>query len=644
MIRLGLSFVLFSALLSARAQVPFVIGPNEISSMRKMSIDHLKSPSNLRDAYYSTKILSALNQTDYKCSCKPISKLVASASNGFDLFYGISTSNSCGCKISFTPEAKKSIKADLKASDLPTLAGSALAAKASGEKIASMKDVVGKIKSLMEPDGTFKSIIDGPTSIENTRIALDVLSLYSDSSTKFIISEVVGTVTKALPSGDDDSAVDPLLLASLANLAEEKIRMSASQVAVITTSLLNLYHSHDLAIIARTIESLSVIRAYTTQPLYIALSKTSFKNEESDKSLNIQVFDIFHKQVEPTSVEIKSLKKSGGAKESSLFSGKLETEDSKTRLDLSSINLTPGIYVLRIVVTALGRKSSITVEKSLSVTTSAAIKSVWGGVTESKAAYASDLTQIKAQQSFSGHTASAALAEFIHIAFTLQASKRPHQIFVRFTHTDSDTHTFFACQEDYAADETEGTKYRVAVSLAEEVETFLYFSGQYTLSILVGDVSMSPIEWIIGDLSMALSDKPKTDYPLYVKSLQADSDNTLKALPEIVHKMRGPPKRASAFMSSFFTIAAATPLIVFILFILSLKPNLNRMTSLSSVLFTCCIAAALLLYAAYWLALDGASFYETIKYICFLVPVTVIVGSGALSSVTKARVEKNKKE
>jgi hypothetical protein len=47
----------------------------------------------------------------------------------------------------------------------------------------------------------------------------------------------------------------------------------------------------------------------------------------------------------------------------------------------------------------------------------------------------------------------------------------------------------------------------------------------------------------------------------------------------------------------------------------------------------------LLLYVSYWLSLKGVSFYETIKYLCILTPVTVVVGSYSLASVKAMRVK-----
>eukprot|EP01041_Mallomonas_annulata_P004133 gene4133-8211_t len=646
MARIWLSLTLFAALFYANAQLPSVIGPQEVSTFRKLSSDILKGPSTLRDAYYATRILGALNLTELKCDCPTIIKMAQSAKD-FDLYYGIAASKSCGCSVDPSSDARNSIKASLKSNDLRILAAGAMAAKAIGENYAGMKDVVGKIKSLMEPDGLFKPSTDATSSsVENTRIALEVLSQYSDSSTKFIVSEIVETVVKLLPTGDDDGIVDPLLLSSLTKLTGEKIRLSTAQVNTIGNSLLTLSLSHDLSTIASSMEGLSIIRTYATQPVFISLSKSSF-NAKEPKSITIAITDVFDKSIVPTSIEIKSVKRTGISKESSIYSGKLDIIDDKATLDLSSLPLPPAVYSIRMSVLVTGRKAAITVEKFITITTSIDISAVWFGLTDSKQTHLSDLTPLTTQNSLSGFTAASVNQDFIHVAFTVTSSstiQRPHQLFLKFTHIESNTHTFYVGQEEGQTSDGVGVKYRVTVSVADEIETFLYHSGEYSLAILVGDPVISAVQWNLGEIEMTLSSKPKKDYPLYAKSLLADSDNTLVALPEIVHRMRGPPKQASSFMSSVFTLAVISPLIIFLGFILSLKPNLNRLQSIWSVLFIICIIAALGLFAAYWLAVKGASFYDTIKYICLLVPVTFVVGRSALASVTNVRLAENKKE
>jgi len=180
--------------------------------------------------------------------------------------------------------------------------------------------------------------------------------------------------------------------------------------------------------------------------------------------------------------------------------------------------------------------------------------------------------------------------------------------------------------------------------VAKEVETFKHLSGTYTVSILASDVAyVNPTEWVVGSIDLTLPVKAKPHFALYTKPLMYESDNTLAPLSEIVHQMRPPAKRASAFMATVFTPAVVAPLVIFVGYVLSLSPNLHRLRSLSSYLFVICMGLLFLLIVGYWLALDAFDFYDTIRYMCFLVPITMVVGSSAIASVTHRRLEEGKK-
>ena len=70
--------------------------------------------------------------------------------------------------------------------------------------------------------------------------------------------------------------------------------------------------------------------------------------------------------------------------------------------------------------------------------------------------------------------------------------QKPHQVFVKFTHVESGTSTYFVgASEGTLGEGAVGAKYRVAVAVAKEVETFKHLSGAYTVSILARCASPS---------------------------------------------------------------------------------------------------------------------------------------------------------
>lgn len=102
--------------------------------------------------------------------------------------------------------------------------------------------------------------------------------------------------------------------------------------------------------------------------------------------------------------------------------------------------------------------------------------------------------------------------------------------------------------------------------------------------------------------------------------------------------MRPPAKRASNFMALLFTVLVWLPLLGFVGFVaIQLRPDLRHLTALSSLSFAASLAACLLLYVSYWLSLPGVSFYQTIYYLCMLLPVTGLAGSYSLAYIASVR-------
>lgn len=264
------------------------------------------------------------------------------------------------------------------------------------------------------------------------------------------------------------------------------------------------------------------------------------------------------------------------------------------------------------------------------------------GITKKKALQLSMLKKVSKPKSFGSDTVCIS-ADVVHIAFSLSglptgSSFVPQQKFVKFSNKLTGAHAVFACSLDASSG-----LFHVGVVVGEELKAFSHSNGEYDVSILVGDALVAnPIEWAVGKVTIVLPNKAKEHYPLYTKSLLHESDNTLKALPEITHKMRPPAERASTAMSTAFTVLSVVPLFVFVGYVFKLRFDLKRLRSIWSVAFVLCLVASLALYLAFWLALDGFSFYDTIKYIGLLTVALVFTGRASLSSVVSIRVSESK--
>lgn len=353
--------------------------------------------------------------------------------------------------------------------------------------------------------------------------------------------------------------------------------------------------------------------------------------QANDKvSLTTSVLDILSDPVNLSSIKVNSVKLAGDVKNN--FEGLFDDQNQVMSLDLSGIIKTPGVYTMALDISIEGKKKTLSASQVFSIVKAVHVKDVNVGVTDDKQLEISKLDSVENQMKLPALTASAAAFDIFHVAFTVSPSNlRMHQTFIRFTNLETGDDVLFVSHDS-------GDYMHTSVSLGIESETFSYASGKYSVSILVGDSKASnAIEWIIGDVDFTFPSRPIKNHPLYTKALLHTSDNTLKALPEITHKMRPPAERATTFMSSLFTFLSVLPLVAFLGFMYSLGSNVSRLNSVSSILFVCCISAAILLYTGYWLGLPGFSFYQTIKYICLLAPLTVIIGRSALAHMVRAR-------
>lgn len=330
-----------------------------------------------------------------------------------------------------------------------------------------------------------------------------------------------------------------------------------------------------------------------------------------------------------SSIEVISVKSEGAR---SVFEGPFENNNGIMLLDLSETVMSPGVYTITLDIVLEGNQKKLSTSAVFSLVRPIQIKSVSVGITDGKEILLEALREVKTEMSLPLLSASASAFEVLHIVFQITPSNfNLHQNFVKFTNLETNEGVIFNSKK-------EGPYIHAAISLGLESDTFSYSSGKYSMSILLGDSKISKgIEWIIGYTNLSFPSPPAKSHPLYAKSLLYTSDNTLKALPEITHKMRLPAQRATYFMSSLFTFLSLVPLVFFLRFVFSLKPNLTRLNSLSSGLFVLFISIVLLLYACYWFGLQGFSFYQTIKYLCFLVPITIFVGRASLSSVVQSR-------
>jgi oligosaccharyltransferase complex subunit delta (ribophorin II) len=288
------------------------------------------------------------------------------------------------------------------------------------------------------------------------------------------------------------------------------------------------------------------------------------------------------------------------------------------------LDLGPGLYSLSLIVQLDGR--SVSVKRSVVVKTSVTIQDVKLGISQSKKMADATVYPIGHQQGLATDVgASSTEGDFVILEFSVSpASLAPHQAFVRLTHLESALDTFFTAKGK------EGS-FSVGVSLAEEAEKLLQQSGEYQVSILVGDpVYEKAAEFAVGTLSLSFPVKVKPQFPIYTRPLLYDSDNALAPLPEIKHQFRQPERLPNPIIPTVFTSLIIGCFVVFIALMQRVGANLkgfpDGVGAFWSMALFASIVSILLLFTAYWLYLKA---FTTLKYLSVLGVVTVFTGHRA---------------
>ena len=374
---------------------------------------------------------------------------------------------------------------------------------------------------LMQPTGLFKSKKGNASSasIKNTKLAITVLSEYAQGGDE--LNEVATAVSGLLFDEDNEKISDPTLLSYLQTLTGKKPvldnmkgQAGASRMLAIAEGLIAYRHGTCLSRVATAIESMVIMQSYKTRPSFIGLAEedASFNFGDVVKA-KVVVKDIFGKDVSASAIAVQSLQKEGRDKQ--LYSGDV----AASTVDLSSIKaeLTPGRYVMDLAVTLPDRTKPTVRQVFFVVTAPLDVLDVRAGVGASKTVSEDDFSPVSTQNGWSGADASTnTKLQFVHVDFVVATPKKtgsrfqkPHQVFVKFVHKESGTHSFFVAGADgtFTGDKKYkgfGSKYHATVAIGKEAETFYHLSGEYTVSIMVADVSATAQEWVVGSVGIEI--------------------------------------------------------------------------------------------------------------------------------------------
>jgi hypothetical protein len=593
---------------------------------------------NSRESFFALHLARDISSQNNVCNCDSLA--IKNENSVQDSFYSVRSLNLCDCPNQANEKLLSTIKLGLMSNEIPDLV--AAIGLANNYKVFGSEQVAAlmKLRGLILTDGELSlPLSDAEETLPKLHMILDLLlNAKEEEHANSLAVELFDKLFAMLPGGDGEVLSDPALVYPLSRLSGKKLKIEKSALKLIAEQLINLKFSQDPVVLYNAYKSLEIIRSYKAAPYHGQLL-THYFSQDEDMKLQVEVFDVLGKKLDIDELEVISLKVFG--KDS--FAAQ-NVKEKGSIVTIPSSDLSVGRYGVNLAANLAEKQTTAKFQSVVVVAETLVVDSVAVGLSDSKQV-PSDLTYVKKQNSLVGFSASAVAQEFVHVAFKVSGNKKdsikkPHQTFVRLTYVESSVSRLFVASK---VSDGSTMEFNAVISVGDESETFDFTSGNYLVSILVADAAVvKPIEWVIGSIELKFPSRPVVNLPLYAKSLLHTSDTTLQALPEIEHQMRPPAKRASNIIAGSFTLLTVIALLGFIGFILSLKPNFSKLTSLSSILFILLLGCILALYYGYWLAVDGVSFYDTIKYLCILLPITIFVGKYSLNSIATARLEKEK--
>jgi len=210
---------------------------------------------------------------------------------------------------------------------------------------------------------------------------------------------------------------------------------------------------------------------------------------------------------------------------------------------------------------------------------------------------------------------------FHHLTFTFKLKNQgtgkavqPHQVFTSIGNSKDEV--------VYPAN-YDGKQFLVHFSF-EEVANVLHKSGDFSLSLTVGDISIStPIQWKVATIHISFPNKTSFDVP-----------NPFAPKPEIAHMFRLPESRPKKTVSLAFTAAVLSPALFLFIGLIRVGANLSNFPVGSGFIwavgFQACFGAILALFVLYWLALNMV---QTLIYLGVLSVPTILFAQKTLNNL-----------
>ncbi|CAM9301752.1 unnamed protein product, partial [Hapterophycus canaliculatus] len=544
----------------------------------------------------------------------------------------------------------------MKRADLRSLYHATLAAPLLGADVSQGDTALEKVLDLLRQDGSVRSYPDGPVEAGNAFMAAELLAALVPSAKgdakEIALRKVEVMKEKVLGS-------EPALLVQLERAAGgEKLVVKATKLKSMARDLLEASRTSLPKSMLGVYEALKAIEAYPKAPLPIRLVPASPTVEDlSSGGVSLLVTSLLGSQARVKSASISSLSRSDGS--DALGNGDggspLAAPNAEGFRALPAVKVTAGVYTAEFAVEVEGGDKALVAKLPLAVGSAAALARVRVSVTESKERPSSFASAAAAAAMSIGSYvleppgksllpgeahASAVEGHHLHVELFLEGARggaaAPHQVFVRFTHVDTSTDTYFVAAPVEGGAGDAGGDFAVSVSLGEESQTFIQRSGAYEVTALVGGpLVMPPVSEKLGRIGLVFPPAKGRKWPIYERPLLHETDVSLGPLPEKHHTFREPEVRPHAGVSLLFTVLALSPLAGLAYGMRRGGANLRRLPAGGAgrawcAAYQACMVGVVLLFVTYWAALTMA---YTLRVLAMLSLVTTLTGRKALQSL-----------
>ncbi|KAM9974676.1 hypothetical protein ACTFIW_008138 [Dictyostelium discoideum] len=512
-------------------------------------------------------------------------------------------------------------------------------AKAIDSKTVSIIDpllaqAVGSMVSLMDEDGTFKSVsTDDEGNLQNTAAAYFALARLShrlkSNEVDKLVAKVVNKVDTVLASADEttdslyfnDLSTTSSLLHGLLSLASvnDKVAdiISNKQINQISEYLLrqknvgSLSDAYHLIVALKRCQKNSI-----SQPISLALVKSIY-SPSGLNDIRVRVTDIFDQPIE-ASVVINKVVSSKNPRSTPILSGKemkFQSSDNSFVADLSNENLKLGSYNFEFKVQPVDTDSYKSITNIQIVTITGTIT-----VNDMKLSYAPKSDQLGSPKTTDEVQFGQKLPlieipsnNIARIFFRIASEAQPYQaeqVGIRF---------YSPAREAVVPATFSADAYSYTFTNKDACKILGCQSGNYQLDLIIGDQSITPLQWNFGEINLKFNQSsiPTNRYP--------------EQLP-ISHNFRAAEKRPPQSISSLFTLLVLSPIAIFVIGLLFVGTNLGRFPTGMGFIYTIgflgCISATGLLIVNYWL---HSTMDVTLKNLALLMIPLVFFGHKSMS-------------